>query len=357
MNQNAPATSSEARRRPHRWESFSWRRVVVTMAALPFVGLLAFFVWQPGLEVRDGRHDRGSNGLWLAHGWLGGDDWFLRHGKTNEFARYRDPGMVRALAEKLRRHGITDVFPHLCPATAEGRLPPVDDVQASRFLDLLAGVRVIPWVGGPNGPNVRAQDPAWRAVFCGDIARLLARHPRLAGVQLNVEPMRSGDEAFLRLLEDVRAVLPPGKLLSVAAYPPPTWWHPFPDVHWDEAYFRAVARRCDQLAVMLYDAGQDVPKTYELLMRDWTAEVLAWSEGRAVLLGVPAYDDAGVGYHDPRVENLTHALRGIHRALARGPLPPHYQGLAIYSDWEMTDDEWRLWREQFLALVPAGIRP
>lgn len=86
----------------------------------------------------------------------------------------------------------------------------------------------------------------------------------------------------------------PGRILSIAAYPPPTWWHPFPDVHWDESYFRQVASRCDQLAVMMYDAGQRIPKTYQKLMADWTVEVLNWSETRPVLLGVPTYDDAEV---------------------------------------------------------------
>jgi D-methionine transport system ATP-binding protein len=65
--------------------------------------------------------------------------------------------------------------------------------------------------------------------------------------------MPSGDSDFLKLLDAIRAVLPKGKLLSIAAYPPPTRWHPFPEVHWEQNYFREVAKRCDQVAVM--DAG------------------------------------------------------------------------------------------------------
>jgi hypothetical protein len=181
-----------------------------------------------------------------------------------------------------------------------------------------------------------------------DVRKLFQEHPRLAGVQLNVEPMPSGDKAFLVLLEDVRAALPPGKLLSVAAYPPPTSWHPYPDVHWDEPYFREVARRCDQIAVMMYDAAQNLPKAYQRLMADWTLEVLEWSEGKAVLLGVPTYDDAGVGYHDPKVENLPNALSGIHRGLSQKTLPTNYQGVAIYSDWETSEAEWSHFRAHFL---------
>lgn len=39
-----------------------------------------------------------------------------------------------------------------------------------------------------------------------------------------------------------------------------------------------------------------------------THDVPTWYGPNEVLLGVPAYDDAGVGYHDPGTENSLHAL-------------------------------------------------
>jgi glycosyl hydrolase family 18 (putative chitinase) len=327
----------------------SVRRIAIAIFVLIAIAFAAYTLWRPGLEVRDGRHDRRSNGVWLAHGWLGADDWFTRNNKTNEFTRYRSAANVRALAEKLRGNHITDVFPHLCPADPTGQLPAVDPDQVARFLDAFPNSRVLPWIGGPNGTSVRANNAKWRATFAENTRHLLTAHPRLAGVHLNVEPLPSGDKDYLLLLDELRAALPPGKLLSVAAYPPPTRWHPFPEVHWDEAYFREVARRCDQIAVMMYDAGQKIPKTYQRLMADWTEEVLQWSEGKAVLLGVPTYDDAGAGYHDPKVENLRNALLGIHRGLSRNPLPSNYQGVAIYCEWETSDAEWNHFREHFKA--------
>ena len=64
----------------------------------------AYLLWTPGLDVRDGSHDRGQNGLWLAHGWLGADEWFIRNGITNEYSKYRNPQSIHELADKLRRH-------------------------------------------------------------------------------------------------------------------------------------------------------------------------------------------------------------------------------------------------------------
>lgn len=324
-----------------------WRTIVPGLLLVLLVPL-GYWAWTPGLELRDGRHDLEQNGLWLAHGWLGADEWFTKNGKTNQFDRYRSPEALRMLSARLRQHHIKDVFPHLCPAEADGTLAAIHDLQAERLLDALPGVRVLPWIGGPNGGNVRARDSRWRAAFANAIHQLLAAHPRFAGIHLNVEPLTSGDGDFLKLLEEVRRALPERAVLSVAAYPPPTRWQPVEDVHWDETYFRQVAVRSDQLVVMMYDTALRKPKLYERLMADWTTEVLNWSEGKEVLLGLPAYEDTGVDYHSPEVENLKTALRGVHRGLSRGPLPKHYRGVAIYSDWVMDEAEWSYFRDHFL---------
>ncbi len=324
-----------------------WRTVVAGLGLL-LVVLAGYFLWSPGLDVRDGRHDRGQNGIWLSHGWFADDAWFVRNGKTNQLDRYREPSRIRELAALLRTHHITDVFPHLCPAELDGRLPRVSSAHVEAFLDGFAGFRVMPWIGGPNGGNVRAGNPKWRLSFVTAVLELLTNHPRLAGVQLNVEPMTSGDANFLVLLDELRSALPKEKLLSIAAYPPPTRWHPFEDVHWSEDYFRQVARRSDQMAVMMYDTALRVPKLYQRLIADWTGEVLAWSESKPVLLGLPTYDDAGVEYHYPDVESMRNALLGIHRGLSRRPLPTNYQGVAIYCEWETDTNEWNYFGEHFL---------
>jgi len=67
-----------------------------------------------------------------------------------------------------------------------------------------------------------------------------------------------------------------------------------------------------------------------------------------ILLGLPAYEDAGSGYHHPNVEDLRNALLGVHSGLNNySELPDNYQGVAIYSEWEMDDSEWSVLREHF----------
>jgi hypothetical protein len=65
-------------------------------------------------------------------------------------------------------------------------------------------------------------------------------------VHINIEPLRSGDPDFLELLDQLRSELPQGKILSMAACPPPTVWYPLWDVHWDRLCFPEAARRADQ---------------------------------------------------------------------------------------------------------------
>ncbi|MCW1886866.1 glycosyl hydrolase family 18 protein [Luteolibacter flavescens] len=322
-----------------------WRTLLLLAAILGIFGF-GYLCWTPGERITDGRHDLRRNGIWLQHGWMGDDGWFKE--TERDASNFRDAGKIAALRGKLERHGIRDVFPHLCPCEYDGAIAAVDDAQTERFLDGFEGFRVMPWVGGVKDDSADPSSPKWRARFVETSVGLLIRHPRLAGLHVNIEPMPDGEPSFLLLLEELRKAMPPGKILSIAAYPPPTRWHPFPEVHWGESYFREVAKRVDQIVPMLYDTGLTWEKPYRKLMVDWTHEVLAWSEGREVLLGVPAYDDAGTGYHDPRVEDLENALRGIHAALEDG-VPAHYAGISVYSEWEMSEEDWKVLGEAFNA--------
>ena len=317
----------------------SWRTLVVLFAILG-VAALAYALWSPGHDVTDGRHDLGTNGIWLQHGWIGHDEWFDRYGRDR--TKFRDAAKIRELAELLSRHGMAYVFPHLCPCDPDGQIAPVDDEQTALFLEGFQGIDVLPWIGGVFNDHAFPESEEWRATFVGSAIELLDAHPRFAGVHVNIEPMPSGNADYVRLLRELREALPEGKRLSIAAYPPPTRLHPFPSVHWDETYYREVCTHVDQVAPMMYDTAQRLPKVYQALMASWTRQVLTWAGDTEVLLGVPAYEDANVAYHDPRVENLRNGLLGIHAGLARlGKLPSNYRGLAIYSEWEMDEGEWR----------------
>jgi hypothetical protein len=325
-----------------------WRSMGFLVAALA-VSFVGYELWSPGLEIKDGRYDLGKNAIWLQHGWLGSDDWFKRNGKEHLIPRFRSQTRIRELADLLRNHNIIDVFPHLCPTNADGSLPRVNDEQVDRFFKEFEGFRVMPWVGGVVGVHAFPEDQNWRRTFVRSILFLLKQHPEFQGVHVNIEPCPSGSSGLLRLLEQIRKALPEEMLLSVATFPPPTMLNPFGEVHWKKQYYRKVSARADQVVVMMYNTSFRREKLYRHVMTNWTREVLYWSGKTQILLGIPSYEDKGVGYHNPRVENLRNAIMGLNAGLASyTQTPANYGGVAIYCEWEMNKSKWKQFRDCFL---------
>ena len=327
------------------------RRLVFVYLPAVLIPILGYLLWSPGQNITNGKYDRKQNGIWLSHGWLGDDLWFEKYKKQDQLDAYRGHEAVSKLIGQLQQHHITDLFPHLCPTSVNGELSGIDHPQAKRFL-LLANANemsVMPWIGGVYRKHCFPSRTTWRERFVKSVVTLLKQYPQLAGVQLNVEPWPSGNRDMLALLDELNAAIPEGKILSIAAYPPPTRWQPAPEVHWDQTYYQQVAKRADQMVPMMYDTGIKHSKPYELLMRQWTREVLTWGSPTPTLLGLPAYDDAGVAWHDPAVENLHHALRGIHAGLndLDDAVKQNYQGISVYCHWEMTDEKWGILQREF----------
>jgi hypothetical protein len=154
--------------------------------------------------------------------------------------------------------------------------------------------------------------------------------------------MPSGNKDFLILLDELKKSLN-RKILGVAAYLPPTVWHRFPSVHWDLKYLAKVANHADQMAVMMYDTAIPYRKFYINLYKMWIYDLISslYRINTEILLGVPAYEDSGVGYHHPAVENISSALS----AISASPFKKNISGVAIYCEWEMTPDKWQIWQE------------
>lgn len=327
------------------------RGIATRLLLLLGVPLLAYLVWSPGVDTTNGRFNRAHNGVWASRGWIANPVWF--DGKGRRADQFSEVELAK-LSARLQTHGVSYVYPHLCPAAANGHLPEYDAARLEALIAALPGTAVLPWIGGVLGDGCRPGDEDWRRAFCAEVRRLQERHTHIAGVHLNIEPLPDGHPGYLLLLEDLKSVLGKDRILSLAAYPPPTRWHPYPEVHWSESYYREVCRRADQIVPMMYDTSVRLEKVYVHLMETWTHEILDWSEGAEVVLGVPAYEEAGVWYHNPRVERLGNALAGINAALeARAKraakLPA---GLSLYADWTTSEEEWQQFRHQFGGREP-----
>jgi len=182
-------------------------RIVAALAVILGIPALGYLFWQPGNDAP--LPEFANNAIWIGHGWLGDDEWFIRNGRDP--AKFRSEAKISELLRKLADHRIRTVYPHLCPARFDGRIAAYDDAQVERFLDLAEkhGIKVIPWLGGVLDGSARPDDENWRRNFIASAGELLTKHPRLAGVQINIEPLPSGDADLLRLLDEMRPVLPP----------------------------------------------------------------------------------------------------------------------------------------------------
>jgi len=323
-------------------------RTVCSVAILAAI-LAALFLWWPPVRSSAGRFDRSRNAVWLEHAWLSASS---------------TPAAGEALVRRMRARGIRTLYPHLCPMQRDGSLPADFSPEALKRLLTAARragpgetpLRVVPWVGGVHGKTVFLSDKQQAERFAAECARLTSEFDA-DGVQVNIEPLSSGDTRFLRLLEKIREAIGPEKILSVAAYPPPTRLHPSPMVHWDREMYREVAARADELAVMAYDTGVRTSPVYRRLVADWTVEALRWSAESGngdvrVFIGIPSYGEES-GYHHPRTENVRNAVAGVNLGLERLAASAGESdrralallaGLAVYRDRTTDALEWREWR-------------
>ena len=322
-----------------RWK----RRIGVTLIALGCALILDYFLY-PLLPANTGRAlNRGENGLWLRYTWYFG-------GKTDS--------ELSALAALLKQHEIRYAYPHVRFITKDGHLRFQYPGAGKRLIESLhrqaPEVKVVAWIyaGNRKGegevdlarPDVRrnmVREAAWLTQACG-----------FDGVQWDYEICPDGDAGFLSLLRETRAALSPGKILCAAA---PAWlpW-PLGRWAWSEDYFGEVARSCDQLAVMGYDTGFWLPRSYVWLMRQQVTRVskAVFRANRScrILIGVPTY---GKGFlsHNPQAENIRLAIKGVREGLAdSGAAAEVFAGIAPFADYTTQASEWetydRLWLQR-----------
>lgn len=308
--------------------------------ALLLVGAGADYAFYPLLAPAAGRSgDTGENGLWLRYTWY--------------FGEHR-PEEVRAMARRLNEDGFRYAYFHVRYAEHDGTL---HFRYPERALPLNAavhrdapGVKSIAWiyVGNRHGlGGVDLDDAKTRANLAAQAAWLVTKCG-FDGVQWDYEICGDGDQGFLALLQESRAALPKGALLSVAA---PVWMPPPVSVYgWSEKYFGEVAARCDQIAVMTYDTGAYFPRAYVWITKQQvvhvTRAVRQANPDCRVLIGLPTYGE-GTASHNPRAENLRLGLKGVREGVES--VGNSLAGVALFADYTTTEDEWQTYRRLWTA--------
>lgn len=296
------------------------------------------------LSSPPGPYNRGENGLWL------GIEWTQQPSSAAE---------VEALAALLQKHQVRYLYVYTTYFTQEGQPRHKITAEAAAFVRQIKRAYpesvVLAWVGIPL-PAIDLESPLDRAQvveLCGQ----LVRESGFDGLHLDAEPVQDGSAGFLRLLEEVRVDGGPETTLSIAGEPwrPQTHWIRLPYLDsgnkWSGAYYREVAKRVDQIAVMTYGSGLPMEGLYEIWLWAQVAQVAQSVRGIEVdlVFGVPSYKEPSPA-HDPRAEHLESGLNGVRRGISWLPasLRENVHGVAPYAAWEMGEQEWAIFRQQWL---------
>ncbi|MFF3844871.1 hypothetical protein [Streptomyces sp. NPDC002328] len=344
--ENAPPEQPAPDRRSRRNRRI--RRLALTLLLIPLVPLLtalaALRVNYMGDPV-DGTLTRGKDALWLGHAWVDG--------------RKKDAD-VTALAARLKRGGIRDLYVHAGPLEHDGTLPESAYPRARWFIDAvhreLPGIRVQAWLGdvlaSEGAVGLRLEDARTRAAVVGSTRQILAAG--FEGAHFDLEPLHSDDGNYLTLLDALhRVTAARGAPLSVAAHQ----IDPLPHLHtvrgavtghpkwWSQEFFGQVARRVDQIAVMTYDTMQPLESTYGGYVAQQTSLALEVTpETTDLLMGLPFYHEKGFG-HWEHAETVAGAVRGVRLGLSRTDADRENFGVAAYVDFAATESDWTSYEE------------
>ena len=317
--------------------------IVLALLALVVRGC----IWRPGTRYDGAHFNRGQNAAWLSV------DWSKDAHTTDE---------IRALADEMMRYQVQTIFVYVSYLKPGAYFNPTFD-HAAEFVRAYKVLRpdstVEAWIGIPlDKPStfgkgyVRIDDPAVRRQIT-EFCRRLVAEMGFDGVHLDPEPIPSGDEDTLLLLDEMRVAIGPDKILSLATREIVPIWNdaPWPAEWglWTAGYYRRVAGRVNEIAAMTYDSTLRSPWLYEQWMRFQVIGITrAVQETRAqLLIGVPTSEEA-TWSHVPHAENMRTGLRGLIAGLNdANAVPQTVTGVAIYPHWETDATEWaeydKLW--------------
>ncbi|HLY30842.1 MAG TPA: glycosyl hydrolase family 18 protein [Ktedonobacterales bacterium] len=353
----APAHTKQPPR-GHLGRFIRWAALIALILAVVLASALGYAYWRLSATVTDytGAHfNQGHNAVWLEHGWVG---------QAHSDADYD------ALAQQLQREQITYVFAHVGPLQSDGTIPdslaPNAQGFASAMHTRLPGLRILAWVGQLEAASGL---PADQVVNLGDaqvrlrIAHTAARFVTddgFDGVHYDIEPITNNNDAFIELLDETRAILPPGAILSVSGEK----WAPSARVAsllyqqgragewWTSYYYAEVAAHVDQIAVMTYDTGMPTSTLYQLFVKQETQHILDDARSAKhppqVLIGAPTYSGNDPWYHSS-AENMQSALLGVTAGLNSDRQTQPFVGVAIYRYAVTSDSSWATYNHLWLG--------
>ncbi len=341
VNRTKECTKKRAQKRIlSRRTELLWRLGALGVLCLMVLGRGCLF--RPRSNYPGSHFNHGSNAAWL------GVEWVSRPHTSEE---------VRELATALTQRQITTVYVYTSYYKPEGTFNPTYS-YAKEFVTALKNfaptLHIQMWVGLPlHHMNLRSRMVRSEVVeFC---ARLV-EEAGFSGLHVDPEPVEDGDTAVLALLDELRKALGSDTTLSIAGR---RIWPIFPTIRWpfvgrwswSAAYYQKIARRVDEIAVMVYDSGLPTAPLY----RQWTkfqvialSRTLVYSDVR-LFIGIPTSAEV-TRTHNPKAENMRSGLQGTIAGLNDwATWTKTITGVAVYPYWETDEAEWKIYATLWLG--------
>ena len=303
----------------------------------------------------------------LRWGWVSPDEWKQQECGFNQNAAWIsvdwtskpvDRIAVKELEEEFSARNIRYLYPYTSYLKADGQFS-LSYEYAKAFVSQFRidnqQTYLLAWVGIPlkNDRNVGIQgwvdlsDKNERQKIVDFVVRLV-KSSGFDGVHLNVETVPDNDPNYLLLLDEVRSELGSEYILSVAG----TYWLPqainelpvIDGYRWSSGYYKKIAERVDQIAVMTYDSVMPHSALYRLWMREEVKGITTSLVNSDVelLIGVSVSEEKTVT-HNSTAENLLNGLAGI--CAVDASKRERIDGVAVYAAWEATENDWQNWDE------------
>ena len=327
--------------------------------AAGLIAVLAAAAIFSAMVIRDEEQLPLSNAIWLDRSWVYGD---LDDGRLNE------------LAGRMAENRIGTVYAYVSSLGVNNRWSgdPRGDIS---FMDSREHVRN--FASALKGKNDRIELLAWIEIWThldsrdgyrldeadlhqniADFCRLLIEQLGFDGILLDVKPMFSGNNDFIRLIRRVRSSVGLETPIAVAVTadltPPDQRLQDVPLIApgtmWSADFKKRVMVSADEVVLLLYQSYRQDRQDYV----NWVAYhvetyVNLLETATDVIVSIPKYGGTSSA-HNPQIETMTAALDGVKQGLGRldEDARPLLTGVAIYSDATLSDSDWTVFREQWL---------
>jgi hypothetical protein len=287
----------------------------------------------------------------------------------------RSDAEIDALAQKLRENGIGVVFAYVssmledetwagAPNDATGRFNAVEPRVISfveRLKKVYPQVELYAWI------EVQTTTPAGYRLDSTQVQRVVADLSQRAvqvmgftGVMLDAKPIFDGNPDYPVLLQAVRrsiggldtplaVAVPPDLTPTDAGITLPS--SIAPNTVWSPQYKQRIALQADKLVVSAYNSYLTDPVDYITWVSYQVTSFITAMETMDItstlIIGLPNYA-AVPPAHDTQIESMSAALDGVARSLPDLDEDQRFllQGVAIFTDHDLTEDEWRVFREK-----------